>query len=194
MSHGPHGNRTGQVHVHQRRRKVYVFASLAAFATGFISLAGTMALGGGHRVVYPPHQRVLRFSHGGSHAKVSCARCHPDASRSISARDRNVPRESACRSCHRKETRANELASLPKTAADAKRCTKCHGGYRGGGQAPARVNLPTPRIRFSHRLHHDRGVPCQTCHGVTLGRVAMPLMTTCLSCHTQRRATRRCGS
>lgn len=155
-------------------------------------LGAVAATPGGRSLLYPRARAVLRFSHAGAHSKQRCQRCHRDVERSIAASDRHVPREASCQPCHRKKTRQNELERMP-TGARVKACASCHQGYRGGA-APARLNLPAARLRFSHRLHHDKGVGCTTCHAVQKGRPAMPSMASCLSCHRRQRASLRCAT
>lgn len=174
--------------VRRPRRWLHLAWPCALLLVGVVAAAGPAR----RSLLYPRPRPVLRFSHGGAHAKLRCQRCHCDVERSIAAQDRHVPREASCQPCHRAETRHNELERMP-TGARAKACAKCHRGYRGGA-APARLNLPAARLRFSHRLHHDKGVACTTCHAASRqGQPTMPSMASCLTCHRRERASQRCA-
>jgi len=143
-------------------------------------------------MLYPQAARVLRFSHA-QHGKVECKRCHVGVERSISANDRHVPREDVCRPCHASKTRKHESQRTVTDATKARACASCHIGYRGG--APQRLWLPAARVRFSHRVHTAKGVPCKGCHQMQAATATpMPSMATCRSCHVQKKATLRCAA
>ena len=155
-------------------------------------------------LIYPAETIPLKFDHA-QHAKLgaTCEGCHLSAQTSTSAADNLIPREAACRSCH-KIDRAQPDKAVPKGVAAA-RCDACHVDMSGnlwmpGGDRPAdppRVVLARPNLKFNHQLHGARGIACTACH-VDAGTQAMvtradlPMMASCLACHDGKQATARC--
>lgn len=134
-------------------------------------------------VVYPPQKLPITFSHA-AHAKrgTPCEACHATRG-SRSAIDNLIPTETACRACHAID-RASQTG-----------CDKCHPGYRPDAPV-ARVQVPTPPIKFSHQAHAKDD--CAKCHGdltkVDLATTKhLPTMSSCLSCHKDGADDRRCG-
>ena len=134
----------------------------------------------------------MKFDHA-QHAKLgaTCEGCHLSAQTSTSAADNLIPREAACRSCH-KIDRAQPDKAVPKGVAAA-RCDACHADVSGnlwmpGGDRPVdppRVVLARPNLKFNHQLHGARGIACTTCHvdAGTQGMVTradLPMMASCL--------------
>jgi len=156
---------------------------LLAALTG---LPGALLAAPAPAVIYPRAPVALRFAHS-KHAQLQCSRCHADARQSVSVADRNLPGESACRPCHRKTTRASDR--VKESAAPG--CKDCHAGYTGQG-APARLVYPVANLRFSHRLHVERGFDCAACHDLESKDRPLPSMGTCRSCHQRNRASVRC--
>ena len=158
-------------------------------------------------LIYPAETIPLKFDHA-QHARLgaTCEGCHQSASTSTSAADNLIPREAACRSCH-KIDRAQPDKAVPKGVAPA-RCDACHADTSGnlwmpggaGGDRPAdppRVTLARPNLKFNHQLHGARGIACTSCHvnAATQGMVTradLPMMASCLSCHDGKQATARC--
>lgn len=109
----------------------------------------------------------LRFSHR-EHALlgVDCASCH--------ALGEATPRagHAACETCH-------AIGTAPDDT-----CSTCHAE---GPVVPR--SAPTSDLRFSHRRHAARDIPCEACHdGIAdserLGDPAFhPTMARCLACH-----------
>jgi hypothetical protein len=138
-------------------------------------------------VIYPKKKNQLVFSHQNPrHRQLPCDRCHRSIRRSISSQERNQPKEAICRPCHAKITRAEMTVKQgPKEA-----CSRCHRGYTGVG-IPARPVRPQANLRFSHRLHLDKGASCEACHR-RQSAISMPSMSRCRGCHERRGASNRC--
>src|SRR5262249_40718558 len=123
-----------------------------------------------------------------------CEFCHEAAPQSTDARDFLIPKEESCSDCH-----PIDRKQPFKQAKIAARCDACHPGWTGQGELP-RIVVPTPHIKFNHKIHVSRGVPCTQCHGdlknVELARRAqLPTMPLCLGCHTGgKKAPSRCGT
>ena len=54
-----------------------------------------------------------------------------------------------------------------------------------------RVVIPDPNLKFNHKQHLDKQIPCSSCHGdlskVDLAtRAQLPTMAQCLGCHDNR--------
>jgi hypothetical protein len=134
-------------------------------------------------VVFPPQSIPLTFSHA-LHLKknIECAYCHERAPESTEARDSLIPREESCTDCH-----PVDRAQPFKKAKVAARCDACHPGFQPGTPVE-RVVVPTPHIKFNHKIHVSNGIRCQQCHGdmrdVEQGtRAQLPTMPLCLRCH-----------
>ncbi|MCA9668119.1 MAG: hypothetical protein KC503_21120 [Myxococcales bacterium] len=170
-----------------------VLALLAGAGVGLVVRAGSAGARAGRRAtLLYPRAEGLRFDHG-KHKGMTCTRCHSGVERSISASDRNIPREAVCRACHAKSTRRDD--SPTERQRREKGCAKCHRGFDPkDGRPPARVRALQGRVRFSHRLHKDKGVGCASCHDMGRPSKSMPTMASCLSCHSTRKATTRCAS
>jgi hypothetical protein len=57
--------------------------------------------------------------------------------------------------------------------------------------------MPTPNLRFNHRVHVERKVDCKVCHEdmdevVLATRNQLPKMSTCLKCHDGSQASAEC--
>jgi len=144
-------------------------------------------------IVYPEQRLPLVFSHRVHLAKgATCATCHPAATTSRSAVDNLIPTEAACRVCHpidRAEP-TKVVAGAPAAA-----CVACHPGWTPD-KPVERVYLTPPPLKFDHRAHAK--TPCARCHGdmtkVDLATTRqLPTMSSCLSCHTDGTAERRCA-
>lgn len=169
------------------RRMLHVAPALPVLAALAGGAGGGLFSGEPSRLIFPPPGTQLRFSHR-THADEGCATCHAGARRSVSAADRNLPPEAICGDCHDQVRERQGQSSGP-----AKRCRHCHVGYDGKG-APERLVYPTARLRFSHRLHGDKGETCVSCHAVVApgGGRPFPRMTDCRGCHARRGASLRC--
>lgn len=168
-------------------------------------------------VIYPEQKIPLRFSHAQHLAMdVKCVFCHENVDKSVSSRDRLLPKQEVCESCHN----IDNDEPFKKTKVPAS-CATCHVGFpkEPGPAAPtsmsspqllaliAPVVRPEPNLKFNHQLHLGRGIGCERCHGdlrkVELAtRAQLPRMPLCLSCHDDglghpgkvRGASPRCGT
>jgi len=151
------------------------------------------------RIVFPVQDLPLRFSHAihVGELETSCEFCHEAAPSSQSSVDNLVPTESVCRSCHAIDrTRPDKEVA---TGAPPARCDACHVGFEPG--TVARVAIPAPNLKFSHKRHVDQGMTCVACHGdlveqkVGLAtRMQLPRMEQCLDCHNRKRGLRACST
>jgi len=152
------------------------------------------------RVIYPDQTLPLRFSHRTHLSRdISCDSCHQAALTSTSARDRLLPTEEDCAVCHP----IDRADPFKKATAAPAACATCHLGVPSepGANVPAagkdfealvtRIVIPDPNLKFNHKQHLDKQIPCATCHGdlskVDLAtRAQLPTMAQCLSCHDNR--------
>jgi hypothetical protein len=143
--------------------------------------------------VYPAQDLPLRFDHQKHLARgTDCSACHAAATTSRRAADRLIPTGEACDACH------GDRHGGATPPADPAACEQCHTGMEAG-QPTRRVHAPTPRLKFSHRLHGERDSACVDCHGdMTKVRLAttlqLPTEESCLTCHDGVAATQRCGA
>jgi len=139
--------------------------------------------------IYPPQELPLRFSHEKHLAlgTLACIDCHADAKTSTRSADVMLPEPRRCDGCHGSD-HAN-LAEVKAGTSVMGSCGFCHVGWKeGDGNRVARVHLPPPNLRFSHKAHADRNIDCAQCHAnvETLGLVTrehLPRMQDCLRCH-----------
>lgn len=164
-------------------------------------------------VVFPEQKLPIKFSHA-QHLqfKLDCDFCHENAPSSVSASDSLSPVEDSCSSCH-KIDRDNPL----KAAKPPARCDSCHlyeparpgsstspdevRASRGGinWNEPLRIDIPTPNLKFNHKVHVERDIKCERCHGrlrdVELAtRLDLPSMPMCLECHNNLSIARPASS
>jgi hypothetical protein len=157
-------------------------------------------------LIYPAEKVPIAFDHV-QHARLgaTCESCHQSAQTSTSAGDNLIPREAACRGCH-KIDRDQPAKAVPH-GQGAARCDACHvdggkGWMPGSAVAtePPRVALARPNLKFNHRLHATRGIACALCHATAdmqqapVTRADLPMMATCLGCHDGKQATARCSA
>ena len=182
---------------------VAVTAALAAGA----ALAAASSTRAPSPLIYPAETVPIAFDHA-QHARLgaTCEGCHQLALTSISAADNLIPREAACRTCH-KIDRDQPAKAVPQ-GQGAARCDACHVDAAGtrwmpGPNAtaePPRALLARPNLKFNHKLHASRGIACALCHAnaemqqAPVTRVDLPLMATCLGCHDGKQATARCSA
>lgn len=142
--------------------------------------------------IFPPQTIPLRFDHRlhlqlDDDPSLSCERCHA-AGRSNRAADRILPDPAvACDPCHGSDHRNLEQV-VPGAGPDG-RCDYCHLGPGAGRNGRvARVVLPPPELKNSHRKHLARNIGCPQCHG-SVAKVALatrdqlPRMAGCFVCH-----------
>lgn len=140
-------------------------------------------------IVYPPRHTGLRISHvNPSHRSLPCERCHVSVGNSASSRDVLLPKESACVSCHSDKT--------DRTRASAENCGFCHKNFDPNSPSSAPViELPAPRIHFSHARHREPVARCVDCHAGIVDQsgendAGLPAMRVCTKCHdVERRYT-----
>lgn len=146
-------------------------------------------------VIFPEQQIPLRFFHS-KHRElgIACVFCHRTVQRSEQAADNNLPKlssapekhEIVCLNCHQ------IFGPDPAAAKPPASCATCHADYKPGpAQAPKPVTIPPPNLIFNHKVHLANGIECQQCHKrVEETQVAtrdnLPLMDTCLECHTSK--------
>jgi hypothetical protein len=154
--------------------------------------SGPIAPRGPSPVIYPPQREPLVFSHARHAARgMACTDCHPGALTSVSSADLLTPPEATCARCHPidRTQPTRTVAGQPPAA-----CVACHPGYRP--DAPVdRLSIPAPSLVFSHAAHAT--APCATCHPSVATsdlatRAALPLMSTCFTCHDGTAAPRTC--
>jgi hypothetical protein len=147
--------------------------------------------------VFPAQQVPLRFSHRTHLAKkIACDFCHERAASSTRAVDNLIPDEEVCATCHMIDR------ARPSRTERVTPCASCHPGF-APAQPVARVQIPSPNLRFDHKAHVGRQVACTQCHRgldrVDLaGRGELPEMALCLSCHDSQKkklhASGRCAT
>lgn len=144
---------------------------------------------GPSRVIFPPQSIPLRFDHR-AHMRqpnVTCVTCHTNAQSSTVASDSLLPPARTCDACH--GTSHAQLGAVKAGPALLGACATCHEGYEPAhGNHVAAVRIPTPNLRFDHKLHAARNIGCGQCHGDVgkLGKATrdqMPRMEGCLRCH-----------
>lgn len=159
-------------------------------------------------VVIPEQQIPLRFFHDVHlREEIACEDCHEDVAESVRASDRNLPSGEMCSLCHALDE------DDPKNAEPPAACETCHLGFDGTYTGddpheepetvtyrPAPVVMPTANLKFNHKVHVDRNIPCASCHGemekiqVANSKNSLPVMGTCISCHTGEEAPDECST
>ena len=145
-------------------------------------------------VVFPEQRLPLRFSHRLHLGKnLACDFCHEKAPSSRSAADNLIPSEEVCATCHTIDRAHPERTAKPATA-----CVACHPSFVAGKELE-RVVIPPPNLKFDHKAHIDRSVPCTRCHGEVKDlelatRAQLPRMDLCLQCHDSRRGKQHASS
>jgi len=149
----------------------------------------------------------LRFSHVLHMDDLECTDCHGSAEMSVRSSDVNLPEEEGCLDCHDVEQGHEPGGGDPPA-----RCSTCHPGYtpsfpEGVSMTdtsratvhPPRSVLPKPRIKFNHRIHVNKNIPCTQCHGgvksvgFATRENALPVMGDCMTCHDGKEAPDECS-
>jgi len=153
--------------------------------------------GGPSPVIFPAQKLTIRFNHK-KHAGVlgmTCTTCHDAARQSVKSSDSLLPAAVRCDGCHSTDHR--DLSAVSGDADDLmSQCGFCHLGYKAGdGNRVARMDIPTPNLRFNHKAHLDRNIDCAQCHGMVQNvelatRDQLPRMKGCLNCHQAPEASR----
>lgn len=144
---------------------------------------------GPSRVVYPPQQLTIRFNHKKHMGELgmACTDCHADAKTSTKADDRMMPKPSLCDGCH--GSKHDDLRAVKPGDAGLGTCDVCHARWTPEkGNDVARMALPTAHLRSNHKLHADRNINCEQCHGAVqelelATREQLPRMKGCFTCH-----------
>jgi hypothetical protein len=173
---------------------------MLALATALAWSPGALGKVGPSEVVFPGQRLPILFSHK-MHLKMklACDFCHDRAETSTRSSDQLTPSEEPCRACHKIERDKPEKEAIPEA-----RCDGCHVYPPGSDvQRPPPVEVPPPNLKFNHKVHADRRIPCERCHGtmdqVKLAtREELPRMPLCLGCHNQvalaNRAPAKCST
>src|SRR5690606_16962831 len=116
-------------------------------------------------IIYPEQELPLRFSHRIHTELLECVDCHGGVRNSLRASDVTLPPMSTCTDCHDLQDGLTPQGGDPPA-----RCSTCHPGYEPeflpGADAldwnevkvhPPAVRIPTPNLKFNHKLHLDRG-------------------------------------
>lgn len=163
----------------------------------FLSLAGRALAQTPSPVILPRPQIPLAFSHT-KHLKLGmkCLSCHGGATKSIDSADSLLPKEQICTTCHNIKAK-NPAKVFPKAT-----CDTCHPDFvQGQDREPAKVVLPPPRLRMTHRAHAILGIVCGDCHRNMEKQSGpsrngwgerIPTMATCIDCHNGAAAPAAC--
>lgn len=128
------------------------------------------------------HSKYLKFSHA-LHVKdqgIACADCHTSAKESKFSSDDLLGTHASCQSCHEEQIANN--------------CATCH----TNPEQIVAIPSPSRELIFSHERHTTAlSIECGTCHaGLEEATIAsaknMPAMTTCMTCHTAKKASINC--
>lgn len=139
--------------------------------------------------IYPAQSSTIIFSHA-AHQSTSCLNCHAGIEQSASPQGKFFPKEKICARCHKDLVRQE----LTERVTSRSECSKCHRGYEKFTVAP-RFEYQPARLRFSHRAHQQRSVPCGQCHFLEgkSTEITLPMMSQCQACHRQQKAPQRCA-
>ncbi len=146
---------------------------------------------GPNKVVFPAQKLPMRFTHKKHVSKdgldMKCVDCHAGAATSAAASDRLLPAPTICDGCH--GTNHSDLLKVVGGDAGFGSCETCHTGYKAeDGNKVARLEMPTPRLRSNHKVHAERNINCESCHGAVqeldlATMEQMPRMKGCFGCH-----------
>lgn len=148
--------------------------------------AGQDAQGSATTAADAPKQPIA-FSHK-VHAgtmKLACKMCHPNPD---PGEMMTIAAVSTCMNCH---------STIKADSPEIKRLAE----YAKTGKPVPWIpvyELPS-FVKFSHRVHSDKGNTCQECHGPVperdvLFREMPTTMSACVNCHQIKKATLDCGS
>lgn len=146
---------------------------------------------GPSEVVYPAQKLTIRFNHKAHLAKdgvgAKCLDCHEGATTSTSTSDRLMPPGTTCDACH--GSNHTDLLHVTPGEEGFGSCNMCHASWKpGDGNVVARLELPTAHLRSNHKVHADRNINCEQCHGAVqevelATREQLPRMKGCFTCH-----------
>ncbi|MCS6901616.1 MAG: cytochrome c3 family protein [Myxococcales bacterium] len=146
---------------------------------------------GPSKVIFPPQQIPLRFSHKKHMEKdglgLKCVECHGAATTSVTASDRLLPAPKVCDGCHGSDH--GDLLAVKGGDEGFGSCEVCHAGYKASdGNRVTVLAMPPARLRSNHKIHADRNIGCESCHGAVqeielATREQLPRMKGCFGCH-----------
>ena len=174
--------------------------------------AGAGAGGAGRRrapspLIYPAETIPLAFDHA-QHARLGATlrELPPDGADVDLGRDNLIPREAACRSCHkidraqppRRCRRAQgPRAATPATSTDGDRGCRARASLRPSrrgscwrGRTSSSTTSCTRRAASAARSATSNADTQQA----PVTRADLPMMATCLGCHDGKQATARCSA
>ncbi|MBI1354117.1 MAG: hypothetical protein GC160_07210 [Acidobacteria bacterium] len=150
--------------------------------TVILGVAGTLLLAAS----MSGQQQPIPYSHKTHLALgLQCANCHANAD---PGEFMGFPAEGFCMSCHQAiKTDSPHIQKLA-AAAEQKQPIPWQRLYELPGF-----------VYFSHRVHTQADVACETCHGPVRERDVMTAevehsMKSCMACHEQRQAPNECGT
>lgn len=146
---------------------------------------------GPSKIIYPLQQIPLYFSHKKHTTKeglgLQCIECHSAATTSTATGDQLLPKPQVCDRCH--ESNHSDLLDVKQGSKGFGECKTCHIGYdESKKNEVARLIVPTARLRSNHKIHTDRNIGCESCHGAVqeldlATREQLPRMKGCFGCH-----------
>ncbi len=165
---------------------VCLFAALLTGQAGNGFAAAQDAQGSATTSADAPKQPIA-FSHK-VHAgtmKMACKMCHPNPDPGDMM---TIAAASTCMNCH---------STIKADSAEIKRLADYAKSGKPIPWAPV-YELPS-FVKFSHRVHTDKGNTCQECHGPVVERDVLfrevpTTMSSCVNCHQAKKATLDCAS
>jgi hypothetical protein len=118
--------------------------------------------------------------------KLQCKSCHPNPDPGVTM---TFLHQDECMACHVEiKTDSPEIKKLAAFADSGRRVPW------------NRVYMIPDWVRFSHRLHLEKGNTCQECHGQVQDRMALgketevTSMAGCMTCHEMKGANNQCDT
>ena len=178
-----------------RRKRIFVAATAGPILAVLITALSPAAHAQGiqqqpvpsNPVVPAPPVQPIPFSHKTHLAlDLQCQTCHTNPEPGALM---TFPAMSACMNCH--DTVATKKPAIVKLAQYAK------------SQQPipwVRVYSITPGVQWSHRIHIEASMKCETCHGAVADLDSMAMVTSvtamgiCINCHQTNHAKTACST
>jgi hypothetical protein len=142
--------------------------------------------------IFPPQTITIRFNHKlhVKEFKQTCKVCHAAAYGSVRSADTLLPDpRQTCDNCH--DVSHADLNQVQAGTEKDGQCDFCHlGAGAGSGGSVAKLVIPQPNLRMSHKAHLDRNIGCAQCHGMIeeielATREQLPRMAGCFTCHAK---------